>query len=139
MAAAALARRCLQAILRNQGYNHRDLVQQIKGVLEETDSRKSLPQSLFDSVDAIRNFGNFSAHPMNDITTLQVIQVEPHEAEWCLEIVEELFDYYYNRPAVAAAKKAALNDKLKAAGKPAALGGLAESADQSLNHPQKSQ
>jgi hypothetical protein len=55
---------------------------------------------------------------VTDQTTLQVIAVEPGEAEWCLEILEEMFDHYYVRPAVAAARKAALNAKLVAAGKP---------------------
>ena len=46
------------------------------------------------------------------------IDVEPEEAEWCLEILEALFDHFYVEPEKAKAKKAALNDKLKAAGKP---------------------
>jgi hypothetical protein len=70
------------------------------------------------TVDGIRNFGNFSAHPTDDKTTLQVIDVEPHEAEWCLEIIEDLFEYFYVGPAVAKARKAALDAKLAAAGKP---------------------
>jgi hypothetical protein len=44
--------------------------------------------------------------------------VEPHEAEWCLEIIKELFDHFYVGPAIAKAKKAALDAKLAAAGKP---------------------
>lgn len=47
-----------------------------------------------------------------------MIDVEPHEAEWCLEIIEELFDHFYVGPAVTKAKKAALDAKLAAAGKP---------------------
>ncbi|WP_369335511.1 hypothetical protein [Bradyrhizobium sp. CSS354] len=68
-------------------------------------------------MDAIRNFGNFSAHPIDDQTTLQVIDVEAHEAEWCLEVIEELFDHFYVGPAAAATKKAALNAKLTDGGK----------------------
>jgi hypothetical protein len=71
-------------------------------------------------VDGIRNFGNFSAHPVTDATTLQIIDVEPHEAEWCLEIVEECFQHFYVRPALAKARKDALNAKLLAAKKPPA-------------------
>ncbi|MBE0531647.1 MAG: DUF4145 domain-containing protein [Rhodospirillales bacterium] len=120
-ASAALARRCLQAILQQHGYSHKNLIDQIKAVLTEKDPKKSLPQSLQDTMDAIRNFGNFSAHPMTDGDTLQVIDVEPEEAEWCLEILEELFDHYYDKPAIAATKKAALDAKLQAAGKQNAL------------------
>lgn len=80
--------------------------------------KKALPQSLHDTVDGIRNFGNFSAHPIDDKTSLQVIEVEPHEAEWCLDILDELFDHFYVKPATAKAKKAALDAKLATAGKP---------------------
>jgi hypothetical protein len=69
-------------------------------------------------VDAIRNFGNFSAHPIRDNRTDAVIEVEPGEADWCLEILQDLLDHYYVRPDQEQAKAAALNEKLKAAGKP---------------------
>lgn len=119
-ASAALSRRCLQAILRAQGYKARDLAAEIDLLLKEPDPAKGIPTSLRDTVDAIRNFGNFSAHPITDVTQLQVIDVEAEEAEWCLEIIEELFQHFYVRPAEAAARKAALNAKLAAAGKPPA-------------------
>ena len=117
-ASAALSRRCLQAILWSQGYTQRDLAQQIKALLGEQDAAKAIPTAPRETVDAIRNFGNFSAHPVTDQTTLQIINVDPEEAEWCLEILEAMFDHYYVKPAQAKARKAALNAKLAAAGKP---------------------
>jgi hypothetical protein len=119
-ASAALARRCLQNMLHTGGYKSKDLAKEIDLLLNETDPKKALPHKLRETVDAIRNFGNFSAHPIDDKTTLQVIDVEPHEAEWCLETIEELFDHFYVGPAAAQAKKAALNAKLAAGGKPPA-------------------
>lgn len=119
-ASAALSRRCLQAILQDQGYRGRDLAPQIDALLAEADPARRLPASLRDTVDAIRNFGNFSAHPITDVTQFQVIDVEPEEAEWCLEIIEELFQHYYARPAQGAARRAALNAKLASANKPPA-------------------
>jgi hypothetical protein len=86
----------------------------------ETDPKKALPLRLQETIDGVRNFGNFSAHPIDDKTSLQVIDVEEHEAEWCLEILEECFHHFYVGPAVARAKKAALNAKLAAANKPLA-------------------
>jgi hypothetical protein len=62
-------------------------------------------------------FGNFSAHPINDKTALQIIEVEPHEAEWCLDILEECFEHFYVGQAIARARKAALDARLAAAGK----------------------
>ncbi len=117
-ASAALSRRCLQTILRAHGYNARDLAKEIDLLLNETDASKAIPATLRVTIDGIRNFGNFSAHPVTDVTTLQVVEVEPHEAEWCLEVLEEMFQHFYVRPAEAKARKAALDAKLKAAGKP---------------------
>lgn len=119
-ASAALSRRCLQNMLRAGGYKDKDLAREIDQLLAEPDPRKALPHKLRETIDAIRNFGNFSAHPIDDKTTLQVIDVDPEEAEWCLEVIEELFDHFYVGPAAAAAKKAALNAKLAAGGKPPA-------------------
>ncbi|MHC2791923.1 hypothetical protein ACVINZ_000935 [Mesorhizobium jarvisii] len=121
-ASAALARRCLQSVLRQHGYTAKDLAKEVDMLLAETDASKAIPLSLRTVVDGIRNFGNFSAHPITDLTSLQVIDVEPEEAEWCLEVLEECFDHFYVRPVQAAKRKAALDAKLAAAGKPASKG-----------------
>jgi hypothetical protein len=117
-ASAALSRRCLQNILRQNGYTSKDLAKEIDLLLAEPDPTKALPTKLRVTVDGIRNFGNFSAHPIDDKSSLQIIEVEPHEAEWCLEILEELFDHFYVGPSVARTRKARLDAKLLAAGKP---------------------
>jgi hypothetical protein len=117
-ASAALSRRCLQAILESKGYKQKDLAKQIDALLNEPDHLKAIPIALRHSVDAIRNFGNFSAHPLTDQTTLQVIPVELGEAEWCLDILDDMFEHYYVKPQQAAGRKALLDAKLKAAGKP---------------------
>jgi hypothetical protein len=119
-ASAALARRCLQSILWGAGYPQKDLSKQIDAALAETDTSKALPSGIHTIVDAIRNFGNFSAHRITDQTSLQIIDVEPHEAEFCLDILDALFDHYYVKPAQAKAMKDALNAKLAAARKPPA-------------------
>ena len=98
-ASAALSRRVLQAILVEQGYVGTNLSKQIDTVLKDAKPEKALPPGIRTTVDAIRNFGNFSAHPVTDVTSLQIIDVEPEEAEWCLQIVERLFVHYYVRPA----------------------------------------
>ena len=119
-ASAALSRRVLQAILVEQGYAGRDLSKQIDAVLKDAKPEKALPPGIQRTVDAIRNFGNFSAHPITDVTSLQIIDVEPEEAEWCLQIVERLFVHYYVRPAEDQRMLDDLNEKLSLAGKPAA-------------------
>ncbi len=117
-ASACMSRRALQSILREQGYNQKDLAPQVDALLAETDPLRLLPPALHAQVDAIRGFGNFGAHAQNDKSTLEIIPVEPGEAEWCIEIVEALFDHYYEAPAIARAKIDAANLKFSKAGKP---------------------
>jgi hypothetical protein len=52
------------------------------------------------------------------------VPVEPEEAEWNLDVLEQLFDLYFVLPARAKAKKEALNKKLTDAGKPPLKGEL---------------
>ncbi|MDR6446043.1 hypothetical protein J2794_002138 [Paraburkholderia terricola] len=113
-ASAALSRRCLQAVLRENGFTQKDLAPAIQAALDS----KQLPSAIADNLDAIRNIGNFAAHPMKDTSTGQILAVEPHEAEWNLDVLEELFDFYYVQPEKARQRKAALDAKLAAAGKP---------------------
>lgn len=120
-ASACMSRRCLQGILHAQGYTKRDLYYQIQDLLAEDTPQRALPADLYDTVDAVRKFGNFAAHRVNDQTTLQIIEVEADEAEWCIEIAEQLFEHYYERPARVRARLAEKNSKL-AAGKAAAKG-----------------
>ena len=126
-ASAAFARRCLQTALDAQGYDRDtmkalgkryDLANQVEAALNERAPRKVLPGYIASSVDAIRNFGNFAAHGLEDKATAEIIEVEPGEAEWSLTVLEELLDHYYKRPAEEAKKLESLNEKLKAAGKP---------------------
>jgi hypothetical protein len=113
-ASAALSRRCLQGLLKANGYDHKDLAPAIQAALDAG----TLPPALAENLDAVRNIGNFAAHPMKDKQTNTVLPVEPHEAEWNLEVLEGLFDHYYVQPAKAAARRDALNKKLEGAGKP---------------------
>jgi hypothetical protein len=117
-ASAALSRRCLQAILRDQGYAQRDLAQQIDALLGEQDPTKAIPTALKQTVDAIRNFGNFSAHPVTDQTTLEIIPRRTPRSRVVSRNPEGNVRPHYVRPAQAAARKVALNAKLGAAGKP---------------------
>ncbi len=113
-ASAALSRRCLQGLLRAQNFTQHDLAKAIDALL----ASNALPKSLAMNVDAVRNIGNFAAHPMKDTNSGEILPVEPHEAEWNLEVLEGLFDFYYVQPAKDEARIAALNAKLVAAGKP---------------------
>ena len=113
---AAMSRRILQSILREQGYNDKNLHDQIQKILAEMDPDKILPSGLDSLIKAVHKFGNFSAHPITDTTTLQIINVDPAEAEWCIDIIGDLFDHFYVRPAMAAKRLCDLDQKLQQAG-----------------------
>jgi hypothetical protein len=61
-ASDAFSRRCLQTILKKQGYVKSKLVHQIDDVLKETDPAKVVPHYITTRLDAVRHFGNLSAH-----------------------------------------------------------------------------
>ena len=114
-ASAALSRRCLQNVLRGVAKvkpgNLADEIQQV------IDSGK-LPSYLVESIDAIRNIGNFAAHPMKSQKSGEILPIEPGEAEWNLDTLEAVFDFYFVQPEVIRKKREALDKKLKDAGKP---------------------
>lgn len=114
-AAAALGRRCLQNLLRDHvKVKPGNLADEIQQVLDTG----KLPSGLHESIDAIRNIGNFAAHPMKSQQTGLILDVEPGEAEWTLDVLEELFDFYFVLPALIRKKKDDFNKKLQQAGKP---------------------
>ncbi len=114
-ASAALSRRCLQNLLRGEAHvKHADLAREIQEVL---DSGK-LPSHIAESIDIVRNIGNFAAHPIKSQSTGEIVDVEPGEAEWNLDVLESLFDFYFVQPEKSRQRRAALNQKLADAGKP---------------------
>lgn len=114
-ASAALSRRCLQSILKDKaGAKKKDLADQID---EIADSGK-IPSHIADDLHAVRNIGNFAAHPQKSVATGMILDVEAGEAEWNLDVIELLFDFYFVQPAISAKRKLELNKKLKQAGKP---------------------
>jgi hypothetical protein len=114
-ASAALSRRCLQLILRDKaGVKHGDLSKEIQEVLDQG----TLPPYLSQHLDAVRNIGNFAAHPNKCKTTGEITSVEPGEAQWCLDILEGLFNFYFVQPAIMQNKSDDLNKKLQKFEKP---------------------
>ena len=111
-ASAALSRRCLQHVLREKaGVKKPNLHDEIEAVVQ------TLPPDLAEALHHVRHIGNFAAHPEKSVNTGAIVDVEPGEAEWTLDVLESLFDFYFVRPAKLAAQKAALSKKLTDAGK----------------------
>lgn len=113
-ASAALSRRCLQQLVRDrEGIHESTLIAEIKKLL----ALNKLPRYLADDLDAIRNIGNFAAHPDKDRRTSLIVDVEPGEAIWTLEVLEKLLSFYFEEIPKSQARRDALNQKLKDAGK----------------------
>ncbi len=114
-ASAALSRRLLQVILRDEyAVSPGDLSNEIEQLLQRSD----IPSSIKEEVDAIRNVGNFAAHPNKYKTTGEIVDVEPGEAEWLVEILEHLFDHRFVGPTREQERRERLNAKLSDLGKP---------------------
>ena len=95
-ASAALSRRCLQDILREVAkVKKANLYQEIQEVIE----RKDLPDHIVQIIDVPRSLGNIAAHPIKSAEVGEIIDVEPWEAEWCLEVFEALYEHYFAMPA----------------------------------------
>ena len=114
-ASAALSRRTLQTLLKDEAKaNGKNLYDQI----EEVIAAGTLPSHVSEGLHSVRSIGNFAAHPVKSVATGEIVEVEAGEADWNLDVLESLFDFYFVEPAKAAKRKAELNVKLRAAGKP---------------------
>jgi len=92
--------------------------QDLRKEIDEVLASKQLPTYVAENIDAIRQVGNFAAHPIKATNSGAIVEVEPGEAEWSLDVLEELFDHYFVGPAQAQKKRDALNAKLAESRKP---------------------
>ncbi len=91
-ASAALSRRALQSILRTvAGVKQGSLGTEIDEII----SSGKLPDYLNKQIDAVRNIGNFAAHPIKNQNSGEIVQVEAEEAQWCLYLVSSLIHHFY--------------------------------------------
>jgi hypothetical protein len=107
---AALSRRLLQHLLRGHGkIKSGDLIKEI--------ARREIPATLRDSLHVVRTVGNMAVHPSKNKNTGEIVDVEAGEAEWLLEVLEELMDHLFVQPARHQARRDALLRKLQSVGK----------------------
>lgn len=87
-ASATLARRCLQGMIRDFfGVSKSRLKDEIDAIEE------LVGPETFSAIDAVRNVGNIGAHMERDINL--IIDVEPHEAQLLIELIEQLVEDWY--------------------------------------------
>jgi hypothetical protein len=109
-ASAAISRRILQHMLQDH-FNIKagSLAAQIEAFI----TRADVPSHLSEAVDAVRNVGNLAAHPLKDQNTGMVVDVEPGEAEWLLDVLDSLFDFtLYNRRGWRSERKTSMKNLL---------------------------
>jgi hypothetical protein len=114
MASAAMSRRCLQSFL---GLVAGAMKRNLEDAIEEVIATSVLPDDLASELHAVREIGNFAAHAMKSVETGAILEVEPGEAEWNLEVLEHLFDFYFTDLPARTARRASLEEKLREAGR----------------------
>lgn len=112
-ASAALSRRCLQNLLvEKANVRNNSLDKQIQEVLKSN----QLPHHLAKQMHVIRKIGNFATHPIKSQNSGTIIEVEEDEAEWLLELLKDLFEFYFVQPTKFQQRSKNLNKKLIDAG-----------------------
>jgi hypothetical protein len=110
-ASAALTRRLLQNILHSEyKIEKKNLFDEIQSFLD----LPNIPVFLSESLDAVRKIGKFAAHPKKSTATGEVIDVEPGEAEWLIEVIHSLFEFTFVQPEILKQRKKALDQKIEA-------------------------
>lgn len=90
-AAAALARRCLQGMIRDFWKVSKPTLKKEIDALEDLVSAET-----WSAIDAIRSVGNIGAHFEEDVNV--IVDIEPDEAELLIRLIEDLFrDWYVAR------------------------------------------
>lgn len=96
-AAATLARRCLQGMIRDFcGISKARLIDEIKALqklVEDGSAPRGVELETVEAIDAIRGIGNIGAHMESDISL--IVDVDPGEAQALIELIELLFEEWY--------------------------------------------
>lgn len=87
-AAATLARRCLQGMIRDFWDIHGKNLN-----VEITQLRDKIPAGQWKAIDALRSIGNIGAHMEHDVD--RIIDVDPDEAVKLIRLVEHLLEKWY--------------------------------------------
>jgi hypothetical protein len=96
-ASATLARRCLQATLRNkfpEMGKKPNLKQEIDWVIDNG----GLDDEINEVLHKLRDAGNFGAHPSEDGLT-EIYDLSQEDLEACFLLLDHLFDIFYVQPA----------------------------------------
>jgi hypothetical protein len=108
-ASAALSRRILGDLLQDYG-GHKQF--KLSGRIDAFIKESKNPRSLRENLHYLREIADFGAHTQKYEVTGAIIDVEPVEAEWCLDVIDWLFDYYIIDPKRDEEVRLAFDEKL---------------------------
>ncbi len=122
-ASAAFARTCLEKVLDEQGIPKKRETKKGKQLdltlherIKAFQEAKNLTPDLNENLDMLREMGNF-IHLNESFATGQIVEVEEAEAEWALDILRDLFDELYTKPAMQDERRKMFTQKLNDVGK----------------------
>jgi hypothetical protein len=107
-ASAMLSRRSLQHLLREQA--HAPDLHNLHAEIEWTVEHADLPGYMKSSLHSPRIVGNMGAHPTKNEEG-EYNEVVPGEADWMLDILDSLFEFWFVAPARDAARQAGLAER----------------------------
>jgi hypothetical protein len=111
-ASAAVSRRCLRRLLHETlGIHGPDLASELDALL----ASKQLPRFLVDALRTYRKLANFDAHLEKSLRPAEISDVQTGEAEWLLDTLDALFNFYFVQPAETDRRRATLLARLEAA------------------------
>ena len=116
-AAGGFARRALELLLDAAGYESKTILDAIKAVHAEPDADKRLPKRLRDRLDYIKEVGNFAVHIRRDDQMI-ILNITEDEASAAIDTIEALIGWIFEEPGQHYHEAVAMNEKLRAAGKP---------------------
>jgi len=106
-AAAFLAGRCLENLLKGQQAKGKNLAEMIEDKLPE------FPRYVQPFVDAVRLARNLATHPNQNGVPAESVEPTLEEVEWMLALVQELFEHYFVSEANSKALSASIVAKHK--------------------------
>jgi len=111
-ASAIMSRKCLEILLKFQGFNERSLKRNLTSASKNGEDIYSF--TLFVEFSrTIQFIGNLAAHPLRSIKEKIFLDIEYEDAEWCLILIRHLIYHYYEMPAEFEQRKMSLTGRLK--------------------------
>jgi hypothetical protein len=105
---AVLSRRILADLLEEYaGQDAFSLTTRIDNIVADT----SRPSELRQNLHYLREIADFSAHTQKD-DQAEIIEVDQQEAEWTLDVIDRLFDYFIVAPEIDRAMRKTWDEKL---------------------------